>query len=179
MRHEETYPACNFCGCTLEQKAMGTMGCPRCGREFSHTSPLGIAGSGAIVSLKNGCPICGAPGLFRDGQPCEHHPSLGVLLISAERTRQVKEEGYTPERDAQFTDGSLAQAAAYYCAVCGVASVPNHEDEDLKMSPLYPWRWCTRGQKREGETMPTDKDLIKAGALIAAELDRRAAGEGK
>ena len=127
------------------------------------------------MNSRNDCPLCGAPGLFRDGQPCEHHPSLGVLLISAERTRQVQKEGYTPKHDAQHKNSEMAQAAAYYCVVGGVASVPDHEDVDMEMSPLYPWRWCTEGQKREGFPIPTDKDLIKAGALIAAELDRRAA----
>ena len=112
------------------------------------------------------CLICGAPGLFRDGQPCEHHPSLGVLLISAERTRQVQKEGYTPERDTQHKHSEMAQAAAYYSCRGGRDSL-----ERL----LFPEEWSTIFAKREGFPIPTDKDLIKAGALIAAELDRRAA----
>lgn len=118
------------------------------------------------MNSRNECPVCGAPGLFRDGQPCEHHPSLGVLLISAERTRQVKEEGYTPERDTQHKHNEMAQAAAYYSSRGG---------KDALEGLLFPGEWNTIFAKREGFPIPTDKDLIKAGALIAAELDRRAA----
>ena len=118
------------------------------------------------MNSRNECPVCGAPGLFRDGQPCEHHPSLGVLLISAERTRQVQKEGWTAARDAAQADSEISQAAAYY-ACRGT----RHAIEEL----VFPYEWDRVWAKREGFPNPTDKDLIKAGALIAAELDRRAA----
>ena len=38
----------------------------------------------------------------------------GIELIQEERTRQVQEEGWTPEHDEEHGDGELALAAACY-----------------------------------------------------------------
>ncbi len=40
----------------------------------------------------------------------------GIELITAERKRQIEKEGWTPEHDAEHTDGSLALAAVCYAA---------------------------------------------------------------
>lgn len=90
----------------------------------------------------------------------------GIERIAAERRRQVEEEGWTPEHDAQHVNGELAEAAAYYC-------FPDHL-KGHALTDLFPPTWSTSWAKREGFPLPTDRDLIKAGALIAAELDRRA-----
>jgi len=88
-------------------------------------------------------------------------------LIALERARQVSEEGWTPEHDAQHTGGELAQAAACYCIV-----KPGPAEQ------VNLWPWSVERFKREGAPLPTLRDLVKAGALIAAEIDRRlAAGE--
>lgn len=93
--------------------------------------------------------------------------TTGIDLIAAERTRQVEREGWTPEHDAQHTGGELAQAAACYCIV----NPGPAEQVDL-------WPWQAESFKREGAPLPSMRDLVKAGALIAAEIDRRlAAGE--
>lgn len=90
----------------------------------------------------------------------------GIERIAAERRRQIEEEGWTPEHDAQHDGGELNQAAAYYC--CRSISL------DLAAIYMFPPEWNPRWAKRAGSPAPTDRDLIKAGALIAAELDRRA-----
>jgi len=86
----------------------------------------------------------------------------GVELIAAERERQISVEGWTTEHDDALTDYELSQAAAYYCLI----------DSIIWCQIAYPSTWCRSHMKREGFPFPTIKDLIKAGALIAAEIDR-------
>ncbi|MHC1701774.1 MAG: hypothetical protein AB9900_12535 [Humidesulfovibrio sp.] len=92
----------------------------------------------------------------------------GIGLIAQERGRQVHEEGWTPEHDAKHTGGELAQAAAYYCC-----------PDDNAENNLFPIDWSIEWAKREGFPTPTLRDLVKAGALIAAEIDRRLAAGGE
>ena len=87
----------------------------------------------------------------------------GIELIAAERRRQVEEEGWTPKHDALHVNGELAQAAAYYCC-------PDNDCYDANL--LFPDAWDAWWMKREGFPVPIDRDLVKAGALIAAEIDR-------
>ena len=86
----------------------------------------------------------------------------GMFLISQERARQMQEEGYTPEHDAKHVKGELAQAAACYCIV----NPGPAEQVDL-------WPFGIDRFNRDGAPLPSIRDLAKAGALIAAEIDRR------
>lgn len=84
----------------------------------------------------------------------------GVELIREERIRQIHEEGWTLEHDAQHTDRSLAFAAACY-------AVHSHGIGFDGLPIIWPWdrEWWK----------PSDdpiRNLAKAGALIAAEIDR-------
>jgi len=84
----------------------------------------------------------------------------GVELIREERIRQIHEEGWTLEHDAQHTDGSLAVAGAAYALHlrgAGVFSVP------------LIWPWSKEWWKPSEDHI---RNLAKAGALIAAEIDR-------
>jgi len=83
--------------------------------------------------------------------------SKGVDLIAAERKRQVEVEGWNPRHDLrEHCSGELAQAAA--CYATGRSEW---------------WPWCDEDYK------PKDRlsDLVRAGALIAAEIDRWLAAE--
>lgn len=102
----------------------------------------------------------------------------GIELIEVERARQVTEEGWTPEHDNGHDDGALALAAA--CYVLPEAErqyetrrswtpgleLPDRGDHTWQAPRLWPWE----------EFKPTADDrvreLVKAGALIAAEIDR-------
>ena len=87
----------------------------------------------------------------------------GVELIAAERKRQIKEEGYTEEQDAKNNQfGELAFAAACYALPIGRAKIM-----DL-------WPWDANDYKPSGsmDGEPRIHELAKAGALIAAEIDR-------
>ena len=102
-----------------------------------------------------------------------HYASrAGAELIAAERQRQIGKEGWTPEHDDEHTGGELAQAAACY-------AWPPPRPIDIKRA--WPWdlQWwkpelmqggelVTAGEARESRI----RTLVKAGALIAAEIDR-------
>jgi hypothetical protein len=111
----------------------------------------------------------------------------GVGLIAAERERQRAVEGWTPEHDATHVNGELAQAAACY------AWPP---PRPLEVKKAWPWDsewWKPTIAERtpakcgcrsagecnhigtaspEAETAARVRDLVKAGALISAEIDR-------
>lgn len=102
----------------------------------------------------------------------------GIERIAAERQRQIDEEGYTPEHDQEHGNGALAYAAACYAAPEQIFRVVQQrvgrDGEVYEMIWHEPW---PRGWKRRefphGSSRETRiRDLEKAGALIAAELDR-------
>lgn len=108
--------------------------------------------------------------------PGASRPS-GVELIAAERKRQVEEEGYTAERDADLPDGSLSAAA-----VCYATDEPLYTRDEAAASVTFkdPWPWDFGADKRpyNGNMVlhkwkPAERLalLVKAGALIAAEID--------
>lgn len=98
--------------------------------------------------------------------------STALEDIAAERERQKNEEWFTEENDDLHVDGELAKAAACYAA----PEITKSADPTL----LKVWPWDVSWWK------PTPKNirrrLVKAGALIVAEierLDRAAAKAGK
>ena len=95
--------------------------------------------------------------------------TTGVELIAAERRRQVEVEGWIPEHDAQHVKGELAMAACYYAA----PTIEVGEAVTIEAHAYFPDAWSLGWAKREGDGMPTLRDLVKAGALVAAEIDRR------
>lgn len=84
----------------------------------------------------------------------------GAELIAKERERQIAEEGWTAEHDDQHKNGELARAAIAYIAN-GLLDV-------VMTSALWPRQWERAWFK------PKDRirNLVRAGALIAAEIDR-------
>lgn len=81
--------------------------------------------------------------------------------VLAERRRQVEAEGWTPEHDDQYQHGSIAQAAGCYALH---ASGVYH---GMFPAPAV-WPWMPKWWK---PTTPR-RDLVKAGALILAEIER-------
>ena len=91
----------------------------------------------------------------------------GIELITAERDRQIAIEGWTTVHDDTHADGSLAQAAACYAATAAIQSL--HDRDTLPPCFIHKeWPWTREWWK------PSDRlrNLEKAGALIAAEIDR-------
>jgi len=85
----------------------------------------------------------------------------GAERIAEERKRQIAEEGWTADHDDNLEDGDLALAGASYV----LATVKRYEIMSQKCWP-WDWKWY--------KPTPDDKirQLTKAGALIAAEIDR-------
>jgi hypothetical protein len=89
----------------------------------------------------------------------------GIELIAVERQRQIEKEEWTTEHDKQHFSDELATVASLY-------AMPERQriyDDRLSPTPVnFPWSsmwWKPSPDNRI-------KELIKAGALIAAEIDR-------
>lgn len=80
----------------------------------------------------------------------------GVFAIANERLRQIEVEGWTPEHDDLHSTQELAFAAACYATA----------DAGDPPPAVWPWdlSWWKPASRR--------RNLEKAGALIAAELDQ-------
>lgn len=95
----------------------------------------------------------------------------GAGLIAAERQRQVSVEGWTPEHDDRHRGGQIASAAiAYTAKAIGI------EVREVTLGPMrhiftQVWPWRDEHDKRDKHS-PL-RCLVIAGALIAAEIDRR------
>lgn len=85
--------------------------------------------------------------------------SKGVDLIKAERIRQIEFFVFDKEHDKKYTDQSLALTACHY-------ALPNEIHSFLN---LWPRSWNRDWNKKGSNRL---RDLEKAGALIAAEIDR-------
>lgn len=88
----------------------------------------------------------------------------GVELIAAERCRQVQVEGYDEAHDDAHAHDEMAQAAAAYA---WPSDLSTRDGRRVHRSLLWPWHG-------DGSWKPGDRvgELVKAGALIAAEIDR-------
>lgn len=81
----------------------------------------------------------------------------GAQMIAAERRRQVDTEGYTVSHDAEHGERELVEAAISYAKA---------QDENAFAGGMWPWErsaWKPKDRLR---------NLVRAGALIAAGIDR-------
>ena len=96
--------------------------------------------------------------------------------VLAERQRQISAEGWTPEHDDGHDEGEMCFAAAGYAVVASdhLQAIARRMDDELSMddavsspAPCDPWPagWTFK-------TCAPRRALVKAGALILAELER-------
>lgn len=85
-------------------------------------------------------------------------PSNAVQSVIAERQRHQSAEGWTPEHDDQYSKSQLLWASSCYVL---------NAIHPFNRIPFY-WPWTPEWWK------PTNprRDLVKAGALILAEIER-------
>jgi hypothetical protein len=107
----------------------------------------------------------------REGPPVQPEAGRdvvdGVKLIAFERERQIKAERWTSEHDDEHKYGELAAAASCYAhhANC---QVRRFQPSYIKNRPSD-WPWDAEWWKPSAFPI---RNLVKAGALIAAEVDR-------
>lgn len=110
------------------------------------------------------CPACGGSGHVGDTR------AGAASDVLAERRRQIEAEGWAPEHDDAHTAGQLAGAAVCYAhhvnARGWVVGTPfdTYATEDAPIE----WPWDESWWK---PTTPR-RDLVKAAALILAEIER-------
>jgi hypothetical protein len=93
----------------------------------------------------------------------ERRRSSGAKLIEIERWRQMTEEGWTAEHDdREHGNGELADAAACY-------AISDWESPYFTNVRKNLWPWQKAWWKPSSDRV---RNLVKAGALIAAEIER-------
>lgn len=104
-------------------------------------------------------------------KPVRSSAWLGVDLIRAERERQISGEGWGPEHDDSHRSGELCDAAISYArAAAKQARGESHEYlKEMAAAAAVPWPWEDGWWKPDADQI---RNLVKAGALIAAEIDR-------
>lgn len=92
--------------------------------------------------------------------------SCGVSAIAAERQRQIEREGWSPEHDDTYTHAELLAAAECYVHTTRIQQLYPDLPHLHAHESYWPWpdEWWKPGTAR--------RNLEKAGALIAAEIDR-------
>lgn len=89
--------------------------------------------------------------------------------IIRERSRQVSEEGWSSERDDAYISGELARAAAAYCES---AARPKLFSRRPGAAFTVPMSWPSSWSREWWKPTNSRRDLVKAGALIIAEIER-------
>lgn len=87
----------------------------------------------------------------------------GAELIAQERERQIQEEGYDAAHDAG-QGHALARAGVAY-AIAGTGHVVDVDDD---VEAWHWWPWSTDAWKPSRDLV---RNLVRAGALIAAAID--------
>lgn len=145
-------------------------------------APGGLIACGVIWGLGSALHICNASDHALHQHQCrcgavmsaasDETPTVpsfdspGAALIAAERQRQVEVEGWEAKHDDRHDKGELIAAARCYAyaAACQVGSgIPTNTP------PGGPWPWSDGWWKPSTDPI---RNLVKAGALIAAEIDR-------
>lgn len=90
----------------------------------------------------------------------------GIELIAAERERQVSVEGWTTDHDRIHHSGDLTAAACTY-GLHAMRQIDEGAQTQAVLNGLWPW-----SEKWWKPSPDPVRNLVKAGALIAAEIDR-------
>ena len=98
----------------------------------------------------------------------------GIELIADERQRQIEVEGYSAQHDSQHNASDFVYAAIAYTEAAKVGvnciEIGNTNETEImlrkaEMGKIYPFGW-------DFKPSTYVRDLVKAGALIAAAIDR-------
>ena len=86
--------------------------------------------------------------------------------IAGERSRQVNVEGWSEKHDDEHDNGEMAAAASVYAALAALPPVSYEAFAPGEPPNRWPWdpKWFKPSTPR--------RDLVKAAALIVAEIER-------
>jgi hypothetical protein len=128
-----------------------------------------------ILELAGAPPFSSEPKVEEWAKQVAAIMSTSAALVGAERVRQVSAEGYSADHDDAHNSGQLASAAACYANPYRLLVVPNRHSrawDGVGVPAPVPadWPW----ERASWKPCPDDRlrELVKAGALIVAELDR-------
>lgn len=95
----------------------------------------------------------------------EKNKTRSAKDVLNERNRQKEKEGWTPEHDDEHGTGDIALAAAAYARHAAQSEDNRQINSGYPPDDLWPsgWPWKPSDRRR---------DLVKAGALILAEIER-------
>jgi hypothetical protein len=112
-----------------------------------------LVSASVILSIRRPAVPCRLDFVLTEApEPANGYMRQAVNAVLEERLRQIEKEGWTPEHDQEHTGNELAKAAACYAVGQPVQGWwPGH------------WEFKEANQRRM---------LVKAGALILAELER-------
>ena len=102
------------------------------------------------------------------------YPTPGAQDVFAERQRQMSVEGWTPEHDAQHVNNELTRAA---CCYATHAYERGWTDADTYQQEALPFQWPDNWSEAGWKPKSPRQDLVRAAALIIAEIDRMDAVE--
>jgi hypothetical protein len=104
----------------------------------------------------------------------------GIELIAEERQRQITAEGWTAEHDDEHKGAEMADASAVYASAAGAIArgadpIELHDSSEggwsvyIGIDAQINWPWDEKWLKLSRDPI---RNLVRAGALIAAEIDR-------
>lgn len=99
----------------------------------------------------------------------------GIELISEERKRQIEVKGWSNLNDDQYVSNELIDGASCHLDHAKESNwcadhCSDWPNTTRRLSPPGKWPWARNWWKPN--TSDPIRDLVKAGALIAAEIDR-------
>ena len=154
---------------------MSEIRCRGCGEQFSRHGELDPEIKRCLDEDGWSCPACGGDVI----EWPKWDGSSGADLIAEERQRQIEEEGWSQSHDAAYVDGELCWAAVCYASPSYLYR-EQHVLRSIRFVDPWPWdpKWDKRGERPIGPSPSGEarkhriRELTKAGALIAAEIDR-------
>lgn len=96
--------------------------------------------------------------------------TIAAADVLAERARQIGVEGWTTDHDDEHSKGEMAQAAACYADPAPARYADTRINEPIRWPPAWV-RWWKPSKDHRGQP-DRRRDLVKAGALILAEIER-------
>ena len=95
----------------------------------------------------------------------------GIELIEEERKRQIEKEGFDSKHDFEHRNDDLALAGAVYALPEYIRLFYKYEEENGQKEYCPLW-WPFEAKSFKPTPNDRKRELVKAGALIAAEIDR-------